>query len=87
MQDKELSVVLWTWGILFGVIGTLVAFGGGLLGYVFTRHRQDNDCDHTEIKELIGKVNENIVKVSDDFKADIVRLHDRLDKHLEISHE
>lgn len=87
MQDKELSVVLWSGGILLGIIGALITFGGSVLGYVFTRHRSDNDCDHTEMKELIEKVNDNIVKVSDDFKADIVRIHERLDKHLEISHD
>lgn len=87
MQDKELSVVLWSWGFLFSIIGTLVAFGGGLLGYVFTRHRADNDCDHTEIKESIKNLSESIVKLGDDFKADIVRIHERLDKHLEISHK
>lgn len=84
MQDKELSLVVWSWGILLGAIGFLIVFAGGILGYMFKQHRQDNDCDHTEIKDLIDRVNGKIVKVEDSIKTDIVRLHERIDKHLEV---
>ena len=80
MQDKELSVILWFGGLLFSVIGGLAVFGGSILGYVFTRHRTDNDCDHAEIKDMIKEVKTEI-------RADIVRLHERIDEHLEVSHE
>jgi len=79
MQERELSVVLWSWGLLLSVIGTLIAIGGSMLGYIFTRHRADNDCDHTEIKDLIEKVSGKIEAVRIEVKDDIVRIHDRID--------
>jgi hypothetical protein len=76
MQEKELSVIISVVGWVLGVVGSLIAIIGSFIGYIFTRHREDNDCDIAEIKDLI-------FAVRDELKNDIVRVHDRIDSHIE----
>jgi uncharacterized membrane-anchored protein len=60
MQDKELSVIISVTGWVLGIVGTLIAIIGGFVGYIFSKYREDNDCDHTEIKESIKRIHERI---------------------------
>ena len=61
MDDKTLSTVIWSWGILLGAIGFLIVFSGGVLGYMFKEHRSYNDSEHQEIKDLLQKVDKDLI--------------------------
>ena len=60
MDDKTLSAVIWSWGILFGVIGFLIIFAGGLFGYIFRVHRADNDSEHQEMREDLKEIDKTL---------------------------
>lgn len=75
MQEKELQAIMWTWGILIGIIGSLLVFSGGVLGYFIKRIREDNDSAHSEIRK------------SHDDTSKVILLHEiRLTK-IETQHE
>jgi hypothetical protein len=75
MEEKELSLVIWSWGILLGVVGFLIVFAGSLLGYMLKQHREDNDSEHDEIKEELSEMKKDV-------KSDISGLHKRIDNVL-----
>ena len=46
MQEREFTYLCQVAGWVTGFIGALFIFSGGLVGYIFTRHRDDNDSEH-----------------------------------------
>lgn len=63
MQNFEVTVKIVSF--LFGVIGSLLLFGGGLISYIYRRHVQENDKanernrqDHIRIHERIDGIKE-----------------------------
>ena len=60
MEEREFAIVLQIVGYVLGAVGGLVAIIGGIIGYIFARHRDDNDSVHTEIKEMVKEVREDI---------------------------
>lgn len=72
MQEKELSIILSGIGWVLAFIGGLAAVIGGLIGYMFSKHREDNDCEHSEIKDMVGELRTEI-------REDINRIHQRID--------
>ena len=82
-----LQIINWLVGLsLFLLVGC-----GGFIVYIFTelkksnndehdKIREDNDDEHTEIKE-------NLCRFRTELRDDIKRIHNRLDEHLEVSHE
>jgi len=87
MQERELSIIVSVVGWVLAGVGGLIAIVGGLIGYIFIQHKSDNDCDSEDIRAEIGAVrNEiltNIQTVTKEIKESIVRVHERIDNHIE----
>lgn len=62
MQEKELSVIISAFGYMLSIISGLIAITGASFAYIFTRHREDNSCEHNEIKESIEKCSDMILE-------------------------
>ena len=75
MQEREFTLLCQVAGGVSIIIGGLVGAAGGLVGYIFARHRDDNDSVHAEIKKIIV-----------DLKEEVEKLNGRLIK-LETKHE
>ena len=60
MREQELSISLWIGGFLIGAVGILISTVGGILVYVFSRHRDDNDSDHENFKIKLEEHDEEI---------------------------
>lgn len=65
MSEKELSLIVWSWGLLFGVIGSLIIICGSIFMLLLQRYREYNNCEHDEFKMTNEKHGEKIQEVSE----------------------
>lgn len=52
MGEKELSVIVWSWGLLFAVIGFLIVLCGSIFMLLLQRHREHNSSEHDAFKQV-----------------------------------
>jgi len=66
MSEKELSLVLWIGGFMLTAIGSLIVLSWGSIVYIFTKYREDNDCEHDDFKMMQEKHDDKIHEISED---------------------
>lgn len=66
MQLQD-TIIIKVAGYLIGVIGAIIVFCGGLIGYIFQSHKQQN-----------GKEHENLFKKTDQHGVDIANIKRKL---------
>lgn len=62
MGEKGLQIALWIGGFMLAIIGTLIVFAWGSIVYIFSRHRDDNDSDHGEFREIAEQFRKVVTK-------------------------
>jgi len=66
MSEKELSLVVWSWGILFGAIGSLILICGSIFMLLLQRYREYNNSEHNNFKMIHEKHDDKIHEMSED---------------------
>lgn len=61
MQEREFTSLCLVAGWITGIVGFLIVFSGGLIGYIFSRHRIDNHSEHCEMKTDISDLKHNLI--------------------------
>ena len=52
-------------GLLLGIVGSLLLFGGGLVVYIFKRHVSDNDCQFAKNRDEHIRIFDKIEEKAD----------------------
>lgn len=63
MREHELSITLWLGGFMLSAIGILIAGFGSIVVYIFSRHREDNDCEHEEFRTTTSNLEREIIEL------------------------
>lgn len=76
-----LQIISW----LVGVGLSLLVGLGSLAIYIFSKYKEDNDSEHSSIRNELSSVKSEFCEYRRELREDIKDLHERINAHLEAS--